>query len=312
MDGGLKGLEAVLTIARRGSFRAAALDLGMSTTALSHTIGRLEARLGVRLFNRTTRSLSLTDAGRAFAARIAPALSEIQAAMEAAQSQRETPSGLLRINASVQAGRAIAPLILAFLRRYPEMQVDLMTEGRLVDIVAEGFDLGIRPADLVPRDMIALPLGRAQRHAVVAAPSLLAGHPAPQSPADLDPAQCLRVRLPNGALLRWPLEKDGVQVQIDAKGRLTLDEAAIARAAVLEGAGIGYFIESDVAEDIAAGRMNRLLADWTPPRAGFSLYYPGRRNPSAGFTAFLAMVREEAAAANGRQGADAAMVISAL
>ncbi len=291
METGLKGIEAVLAIARRGSFRAAALDLGLSTTAVSHVVGRLEAGLGVRLFNRTTRSVALTDAGREFVARVAPALAEIRSAMETVQSQRKTPSGMLRINASVQAGRAIAPVVLAFLRRYPEMQVDLVTEGRLVDIVAEGFDLGIRPADLVPRDMISLPLGRPQRHALVVAPKWLADHPAPRSPAELDPAHCIRVRLPNGALLRWPLEKDGAQAPFDAAGRLTVDEAAIARAAVLDGAGIGLFHEADVADDIASGRMTRLLADWTPERPGFSLYYPGRRNPSAGFTAFLAMVR---------------------
>ena len=295
MDAGLKGLEAVLTIARRGSFRAAALDLGMSTTALSHTIGRLEADLGVRLFNRTTRSVSLSDAGRDFVERITPALAEIRVAMESARSQRETPSGLLRINASVQAGREIAPVMLDFLRRYPEMQVDLVTEGRLVDIVAEGFDLGIRPAGLVPRDMIALSLGRPQRYAVVVAPAWIAAHPKPMTPADLPVHDCLRGRLPNGALLRWQFEREGEQVQFDPKGRLTLDEAAIARAAVLDGSGIGFFIEQDVAEDIAAGRLIRLLEDWTPPRPGFSLYYPGRRNPSAGFTAFLAMVRERAA-----------------
>jgi len=295
MDAGLKGLEAVLTIARRGSFRAAALDLGMSTTALSHTIGRLEADLGVRLFNRTTRSVSLSDAGRDFVERITPALAEIRVAMESARSQRETPSGLLRINASVQAGREIAPVMLDFLRRYPEMQVDLVTEGRLVDIVAEGFDLGIRPAGLVPRDMIALSLGRPQRYAVVVAPAWIAAHPKPMTPADLPVRDCLRGRLPNGALLRWQFEREGEQVQFDPKGRLTLDEAAIARAAVLDGSGIGFFIEQDVAEDIAAGRLIRLLEDWTPPRPGFSLYYPGRRNPSAGFTAFLAMVRERAA-----------------
>ncbi|MBL4918914.1 LysR family transcriptional regulator [Szabonella alba] len=292
METGLKGLEAVLAIARRGSFRAAALDLGLSTTALSHTIGRLEAGLGVRLFNRTTRSVSLTDAGRDFVARVAPAIAEIRAAMDTARSQRETPSGMLRINASAQAGREVAPLVLDFLRRYPEMQVDLVTEGRLVDIVADGFDLGIRPADLVPRDMIALPLGRPERHAVVAAPEWLLRHPAPRSPADLDPAHCLRIRLPNGALLRWPFEKDGAPLPFEAKGRLTMDEPAIARAAVLDGAGIGYFIEGDVAEDLAAGRMIRLLEDWTPARPGFSLYYPGRRNPSAGFAAFIAMVRD--------------------
>ncbi|MDP3340546.1 LysR family transcriptional regulator [Frigidibacter sp.] len=294
-EAGVKGLEAVLAVARRGSFRAAALELGMSTTALSHTVGRLEATLGVRLFNRTTRSVSLTDAGRDFVERVAPALAEIRAAMDNARSQRDTPSGLLRINASVQAGREIAPLVLAFLRRHPEMQVDLVTEGRLVDIVAEGFDLGIRPADLVPRDMIALSLGKPQRYAVVAAPAWLEAHPRPLTPADLPACDCIRGRLPNGALLRWQFEREGDPVQFDPKGRLTLDEADIARAAVLDGAGIGFFIEQDVAEDIASGRLIRLLDDWTPPRPGFSLYYPGRRNLSAGFTAFLGMVRERAA-----------------
>ncbi|WP_192877793.1 LysR family transcriptional regulator [Paracoccus sp. SY] len=295
MDAGLKGLEAVLAIARRGSFRAAALDLGMSTTALSHAIARLEASLGVRLFNRTTRSVSLSDAGRDFVERIAPALAEIRVAMDSARSQRETPTGLLRINASVQGGREITPLVLAFLRRYPEMHIDLVTEGRLVDIVAEGFDMGVRPASLVPRDMIALSLGKPQRHAVVASPAWVAAHFIPLTPADLPLHDCIRVRLPNGALFRWQFEKDGEVVQVDAKGRLTLDEAVIARAAVLDGAGIGFFIEQDVAEDISAGRLIRLLEDWTPPRPGFSLYYPGRRNPSAGFAAFLAMARNGAA-----------------
>lgn len=296
MEAGLKALEAVQAIARRGSFRAAALDLGLSTTALSQTIARLETNLGGRLFNRTTRSVSLTEAGRDFAARVAPALAEIRAAMEMVRAQRETPSGRLRINASAQGGRAVAPLVLEFLRRHPQMQVDLVTEGRLVDIVAEGFDLGIRPADLVPRDMIALPLGAPARHAVVAAPDWLARHPAPLSPADLDPEHCLRVRLPNGALLRWPFEKDGRALPVEARGRLTVDDPAIARAAVLDGAGIGYFIAADVAEDIAAGRMVRLLEDWTPDRPGFSLYYPGRRNASAGFTAFLTLARQRAGA----------------
>lgn len=297
-EAGLKGLEAVLTVARRGSFRAAALDLGMSTTALSLTIARLEAGLGVRLFNRTTRSVALTDAGREFVARVGPALAEIRAAMESAAAQRATPSGRLRINASVQAGRMIAPVVLAYLNRYPDMQVDLVTEGRLVDIVAEGFDLGIRPADLVPRDMIAVPFGGPQGHAVVAAPDWLARNPTPLSPADLLPEHCLQVRLPNGALLRWPLEKDGVQIPFEARGRLIVDETAIARAAVLDGAGIGLFLAADVADDIAAGRMVRLLADWTPPRPGLSLYYPGRRNASAGFSAFVAMVRGAGGAAD--------------
>lgn len=290
-------MEAVLSIAKRGSFRAAALDLGLSTTGLSHRIARLEATIGLRLFNRTTRSVALTDAGRAFALRLGPALSDIRAALDSAKAQAETPSGLLRINAAPQAAEALAPLVLSYLRHHPQMQVDLVSEARLVDIVAEGFDLGIRQADLVPRDMIALPLGSSLRHAVVAAPAWLARHPRPLSPADIDPAQCLRLRLPTGAPLRWPLEKDGVQLPVEAAGRLSVDTAALARAAVLDGFGIGYLFEQDVADDIAAGRMIRLLEDWTPPRPGFSLYYPGRRNPSAGFTALLTMLRNASPAA---------------
>lgn len=294
MDASLRVLEAVLAIARRGSFRAAALDLNVSTTALSHMIARLEESLGVRLFNRTTRSVSLSDAGRDFVARVTPALAEIRTAMEGVRAQQERPSGLLRINASVQAGRELMPVVLAFLRRYPEMEVDLVTEGRLVDIVAEGFDLGVRPTALVPRDMIALPLGRPQRYAVVAAPVWAASHSIPTNPAELPLDECIRIRLPNGSVFRWQFEKDGEAVQIDAKGRLTLDDPETARAAVLDGVGIGFFFEMDVAEDIEASRLIRLLQDWTPPREGFSLYYPGRRNPSAGFAAFLEMVRERA------------------
>lgn len=299
MDAGLKGLDAVLAIARLGSFRAAALELGMSTTALSHNIGRLETNLGVRLFNRTTRSVSLSDAGRDFVERIGPAMAEIRSAMETVQSQRKTPSGMLRINASVQAGQQIAPLVLEFVRRYPDMHVDLVTEGRLVDIVAEGFDLGIRSADLVPRDMIALPFGKPQRYAVVASPKWLSSHSKPLSPADLPANECIRVRLPNGALFRWQFERNGERIQIDAKGRLTLDEAAIAHAAVLDGVGIGFFFEQDVASDIGDGRLVRLLENWTPSRPGLSLYYPSRRNPSAGFAAFLSMVRSS----SGKRGA---------
>ncbi|QQA45051.1 LysR substrate-binding domain-containing protein [Pelagovum pacificum] len=288
---GLRSLKAVLAVARHGSFRVAARELEMSTSALSHAVGRLESDLGVRLFNRTTRSVSLTDAGREFVEAITPALSEIGAALESARSQRETPAGVLRINASVQGGRALAPLVVEFLGRYPEMQVDVVTEGRLVDIVAEGFDLGLRSADLVPRDMIALPIGVPQRHAVVASPEWLTHNATPRSPADLPVDACIRVRLPDGALYRWQFEKNGDVVLIDARGRLTIDEPAIARSAVLAGTGIGYFIEQDVAADLAEGRLIRLLEDWTPQRPGFSLYYPGRRNPSAGFSAFLDLVR---------------------
>jgi DNA-binding transcriptional LysR family regulator len=290
---GLNDLDAVMAIARRGSFRAAALDLGMSTTALSNAIGKLEASLGVRLFNRTTRSVSPTDAGRAFVEQVGPALQGIHGAMAAARSQQATPSGTLRINAFAAAAQEIlSPLVLEFLRRFPQVHVDLVTEGRLVDIVADGFDLGVRVADLVPSDMIAVSLGHPQRYAVVGSPAYIEKRGRPRVPPDLLKHQCIRVRLPNGALYRWPFEKRGQTAQIDVSGPITLDEASLARTAVLEGIGLGFFMERDVVADIKAKRLVRVLADWTPPFAGLCLYYPGRRNPSATLKAFIALARE--------------------
>ncbi|MGG5887136.1 LysR substrate-binding domain-containing protein [Falsiroseomonas sp. HC035] len=297
---GLLELEAVLAIMRRGTFRAAALDLGLSTTALSQAIGKLERNLGVRLFNRTTRSVSLTDAGRSFVDQVGPALERIHAAMGAARSQQETPSGTLRINAFASAAREIlSPLISAFLRRYPQVHIDLVTEGRLIDVVAEGFDLGIRSADLVPRDTIAIPLGPARRFAVVAAASFLEDHAVPRVPQDLLGHPCIRIRLPNGALYRWQFEKGGQPVQLDVQGPITLDEATLARMAVLDGIGFGFFMEPDIREDIAAGRLLQVLEDWTPPLAPMCLYYPSRQNPSAAFRAFVGLARELAPALAG-------------
>lgn len=290
---GLNDLEAVIAIARRGTFRAAAIDLAMSTTALSHAIGKLEARLGVRLFNRTTRSVSLTDAGKLFVEQVGPALQDIHGALNAVRSQRETPSGTIRINAAPFAAREIiSPLVFEFLRRYPDMNVDLVTEGRLVDIVAGGFDLGVRVASLVPSDMITVPLGRPQRYAIVGSPDYFKDHGKPRVPPDLLNHRCIRVRLPDGALFRWRFEKDGEAVQIDVRGPMTLDEASLARTAVMENIGIGCFMEQDILADIEAGRLVRVLEDWTPPFPGLCLYYPGRRNLSAGVKAFLALARE--------------------
>lgn len=206
----LTDLDAVLSIARHGSFRAASLELGMSTTALSNSIAKLEKNLGIRLFNRTTRSVSLTVAGTTFVERIGPAMTDIHDAMLAAQSLQEIPIGTLRINAFATAAREVMePLILPFLQRYPQVHIDLVTEGRLVDIVAAGFDLGLRPADLVPNDMIAVPLGRKRSNAVVASPDFLRTHGTPIVPADLYRFRCIRARLPNNALFRWKFEKDG-------------------------------------------------------------------------------------------------------
>lgn len=289
-------LEAVLAIVRCGSFRAAALDLGTSTTAVSNAVGKLERALAVRLFNRTTRSVSLTDAGRTFVAQIKPALEDIQKAMNTARSQQETPSGTLRINAFATAAREImAPLVLSYLQRYPRVHVDIVTEGRLVDVVAAGFDLGVRSADLVPSDAIAIPLGQTRGIAVAASPAFFEDRATPRVPQDLLSYPCIRGRLPDGALLRWRFEKAGEELQIDADGPITLDEASLARIAAVSGVGIGYFMEADVREDLAAGRLVRILADWTPQPVPLCLYFYNRRNSSAALQAFIAMARDVAA-----------------
>lgn len=292
----LTELEAVLAIVRCGSFRAAAIDLGMSTTAISNAVGKLERELAVRLFNRTTRSVSLTYAGRIFVAQIKPAIGDIQKAMNTARSQQETPSGTLRINAFATAAREImAPLVLSYMQRYPQVHIDLVTEGRLVDVVAAGFDLGVRSADLVPSDSIAMPLGQMRRMAVAASPNFFEGRTIPKVPQELLTHPCVRVRLPNGALFRWRFEKDGEELQLDVEGPITLDEASLARIAVTSGVGIGYFMETDVRDDFAAGRLVRILEDWTPPLAPLCLYYSSRRNSSAAFQAFISLARDFAA-----------------
>lgn len=294
---GLNDFDAVLAVARRSSFRSAAVELGMSPTALSSTVAKLEAHLGIRLFNRTTRSVSLTDAGRAFVEQVAPGLADIRGAMDAARSQQTKPSGMLRINTFATAAREIlAPIVLEYLRRYPDVHVDVVTEGRLVDIVADGFDFGVRMADLVPTDMIAIPFGKPQRHAIVASPSYLKKHGRPRNPPDLLRHRCVRVRLPNGSLFRWELRKRGRTALIDVTGPLTLDEASLSRMAVLDGIGLGFFMEPDVRADIEAGRLVRVLSDWTPELGRLSLYYPGRRNASAAHKAFVALTREVATA----------------
>jgi DNA-binding transcriptional LysR family regulator len=295
MKSSLTELDAVLVVARCGKFRAAAIELGVSTTALSNAVAKLERTLGVRLFNRTTRSVSLTEAGQQFVAQVAPALRDIHEAMDVVRSRQSTPSGTLRINAFPTAAREIFPsLVLPFLREHPQVHIDVVTEGRMVDIVAGGFDFGVRSADRVPVDMIALPLGFARRNVVVASPAYLAARGTPLVPQDLAAHSCLRVRLPNGAIYRWPFEKDGQSVHIDVEGALTLDEASLARTAALASVGLTLAMESDVREDVEAGRLVRVLENWTPTQSRLSLYYPSRRNPTAAFKAFIDFARRHA------------------
>ncbi len=289
---GLIELEAAMAVARRGSFRAAAVDMGMSTTALSNTVAKLEANLQTRLFSRTTRSVSPTEAGRIFIDQVGPVLQDMRGAIETVVSHSSGPSGTLRINAFASAAREIlTPLVLTFLKLHPQVDVDLVTEGRLVDIVADGFDFGVRLASLVPSDMIAISLGRPQRYAVVGSPEYIDKHGRPATPADLLQHRCVRIRLPNGALFPWQFERDGELIKIDVSGQLTLDEASLSKAAVKSGAGLGLLIEHDVAHEIETGRLVRVLEDWTPPRGNLCLYYPNRRNPSAAFKAFTELAR---------------------
>ena len=289
----LTELEAVLALARRRSFRAAAAELSVSTSALSHTIAALETRIGVRLFNRTTRSVSLTEAGEQFVTDVAPAVAAIRSAMEQAGSHRDTPSGTLRINTSAGAARQMmTPIILEYLRRYPDMTVDIVTEGRFVDIVADGFDAGIRLAESVPRDMIAVSLGPAQRFAVVGAPAYFAEHPVPRTPHDLAAHRCVRIRLPSGRIYGWEFERRGEVSIIDVQGPLILDESALMLEAARAGVGLVYLSEWNVAPDLANGSLQRVLEGWTPHFPGLCLYYPGRRHVPAGLRALVDLIHE--------------------
>jgi DNA-binding transcriptional LysR family regulator len=291
---GLAELEAVLAVSRHRSFRAAASELNVSTSALSHSIAGLEARIGVRLFNRTTRSVSLSEAGAQFVQNVAPALSTIRDALEQAGSFRDTPSGTLRINTSVGAAHQAMPVFVAFLQRYPDMKLDIVTEGRLIDIVVEGFDAGIRLLETVPQDMIAVPFGERQRFAVVGSPAYFSKHKPPRTPADLAAHRCIRSRMPSGSIYQWEFERHGQTVRIDGDGALTLDEPGMMLAAARAGLGLAYLTEWNVSADLVAGTLVRVLEEWTPPLDGLCLYYPGRRHVPAGLRALIDMIREYA------------------
>jgi len=292
---GFSELNAAAAIAARKSFRAAASDLGVSASALSHAVSALEARLGVRLFNRTTRSVSLTPAGEQFLAKIKPAMREIVDAMHEVNEQRSRPAGLIRINTSEGAGEQIlAPIVTEFLRRHHDVQVEIITESRAVDIVADGFDAGIRLAEMVPRDMVSIPLGKTQRHLVVGAPAYFANRPQPRSPADLKKHLCIRYRLPGGSIYRWEFEKRGQPLSVDIAGQLTLDSDRLILRAALSGAGLAYVNEWSAREGLSSGRLVQVLGEWTPPYPGLCLYYPSHRHIAAAMRAFTEMIREMA------------------
>ncbi|MET0255364.1 MAG: LysR family transcriptional regulator [Luteibacter sp.] len=294
---GLIELQAVLAVAMHHSFRRAAVALGMSPSALSHAVAALEQRMGVRLFNRTTRSVSLSEAGEQFVARVRPALGEISAAMEAANAFRDSPTGTLRINASEGAASMILePILLEYVRRYPEMRLDVVTEGRFVDIAAEGFDAGVRLTDDVPQDMVAVRCTGDLRFTVVGSPGYFEAHGKPRVPEDLTRHACIRSRLPSGTLYRWEFEKRGRERRIDVDGPLCLDNHNLMVAAAVDGIGLIWTFDWNVRQHLADGRLVSVLDDWSPPFNGLSVYYPAHRHMSAGLRAFIDLVRERAPA----------------
>jgi len=287
-------LEAVVAVARRGGFRAAARELRMSSSALSHAVAALEARLGVRLFNRTTRSVSLSAAGEQFVAEVAPALAAIRTAIERVDEHRAEPSGVLRLNMAPGAARMIlAPLVFEYLRRHPKVGVDLVTEGALVDVVGRGFDAGIRLAEFVPPDMIAVAINRTMRSVVVGSPVYFNVRGRPKTPTDLTEHRCIRARMASGGIFRWEFEKHGESVALDVPGVLTLDETDLMLRAALAGEGLAYLADFATADHVAGGRLERVLEDWSPTYPGLRLYYPSPRNVPAKLRAFIELIREQ-------------------
>jgi DNA-binding transcriptional LysR family regulator len=290
---GLVELDAMLAVARRGGFKAAADELHMSTTALSNAVAGLEKRLGVRLFHRTTRSVALTEAGEQFVAQVAPAMSDIHQAMAHASGRQQSMSGTLRINTSLGAARRVfRPILVEYARRHPAVTVDLVTNGRLVDVVGEGFDAGIRVADLVPRDMIAIPIGRPFRMKVVGSKTYFARRERPRAPTDLAEHVCIRARMPSGAPVGWEFVRRGRSFTVDVAGPLVLDEALLMVEAARDGLGLAMLADWYVADALKKGRLIDVLDDWMPTCPALSLYYSGRRNVPAPLRALIELIRE--------------------
>jgi len=290
----LAELEAFATVARRGGFRAAARELGVSSSGLSHAIAALEERMNVRLFNRTTRSVALTAAGAQFLEEILPALAAIDGAIENAGEHVGEPSGLLRLNMAAGAARFVmAPLIRDYLGRYPRMQVEIVSEAALVDVIGKGFDAGVRLRDSVPPDMIAVPIIPEVRIAVVGSPDYLRDRPIPVVPRDLLAHECIRYRMGSGRIYHWEFARDGERLELDVPGRLILDDSGLMLDAALEGMGLGYLAEETVAPHVRAGRLTALLTEWMPEEPPLCLYYPGRRHVPAKLRHFIDLVRNQ-------------------
>lgn len=289
----LADLSAYVTVATHRSFRRAADEMGLSPSSLSHTLRSLESTLGVRLLNRTTRSVSPTEAGERLLARLRPLLRDLDGALAEVDTFRAGPSGTLRINAPETAARLLVRSVVpAFLMRHPDMAVDIVTEGRLVDIVAEGFDAGVRLGEAVPQDMIAVRFGGETRFLAVAAPSYLARAGTPQVPDELHHHACIRHRFASGRLYRWEFVRHGQEIAVDAPGRITLDHLELMLDAATGGMGIAYVPERAVEAHLGDGRLVAVLEEWCPTIPGLFLYFPGHRQVPAGLRAFIDTLRE--------------------
>lgn len=288
----LDSLEIFATIVRCGSFRAAASERGISSSALSQSMNALETSLGIRLLNRTTRSVAPTEAGARLLDRLAPALRDIHVAVNDLDQLRASPSGTLRINAPGPAvDHVLCPLVFDFMQRHPDVKVELISDAAMVDIVEQGFDAGVRFGKQLAQDMIAMPLGPPLRYAIVASPQYLQRRGVPAIPDELAAHDAIRRRFPGGTLVSWAFEKDGTALNIVPQGRLTLSSAHQELQAALAGQGVAHLLEDYVSEPVREGKLVRLLEDWSPTLPCWYLYYPNRRHASAAMSAFLEHVR---------------------
>jgi DNA-binding transcriptional LysR family regulator len=291
--GNLDDLSAFVAVARERSFTKAAAKLGVSQSALSHTIRELEARLEVRLLTRTTRSVAPTEAGERLLRNIGPRLDEIEHELAAVGELRKKPAGTIRITATENATDAILlPKLAKLLREYPDIKVEIIIDYGLTNIVAERYDAGVRNGEQVAKDMIAVRIGPDMRMAVVGAPAYLKSRPEPKKPQDLTSHNCITLRLPtHGGLYAWEFEKGGRELKVRVEGQFTCNTSAQMLSAALMGLGLAYVPEDLVQPHVAKGRLKRVLADWCPPYSGYHLYYPSRRQSSAAFALLVDALR---------------------
>jgi DNA-binding transcriptional LysR family regulator len=292
-DFDLRDLDAFVAVARTRNFRRAALEQGVSVSSLSQRLRDMEERLGVRLMNRTTRSVGLTEAGELLLARIGPALSDVGDALDQIRGLRGIPSGRLRINAPPPAvDLVLAPMVAPFLQAHPQIALEIVSDSGFVDIVATGFDAGVRYGEHLAQDMIAISLGPEERYAVVASPQYVAQHGRPKHPKDLLDHACIRIRYSSGLLPDWEFEKAGHVVKVAPRGNLIVTYLGLALRAVHDGVGFWVASEGYIRDAVKSGALISVLDDWCAPFPGPFLYYPSRRQPPPALAAFVAFVAE--------------------